>query len=280
MFIFAADAIIVSVDTTHYETLGVPEDADQEEIRASYRKLVRKYHPDIIGEEGAVKTARVNDAYGVLSDPDSRIVYDADLRRERQRSEEPLEYVIPHSDETYPEGAFTQDVSAPEAGVEDDEPLRFVHYWDHPVNRRKLILGAIGIPFFIAAVICATMLGKMILPAGAALIAAAVITVRWRMHYSAFLVVAIGTAVAVAMSLTIPSYIFAGSLLLSIYPLRLGYQNLSAIVSAVNTDHRERANARREQMRQEKAREKEAKYQKQAAQRRAARQAKRDAKGR
>ncbi|MBT8348557.1 MAG: DnaJ domain-containing protein [Sulfurovum sp.] len=60
-----------------YETLGVSENASADEIKKSYRKLARKYHPDINKEESAVeKFKEINAAYEVLSDPEKKTQYD------------------------------------------------------------------------------------------------------------------------------------------------------------------------------------------------------------
>jgi len=60
-----------------YETLGVSENASAEEIKKSYRKLARKYHPDINKDESAVdKFKEINAAYEVLSDSDKKAQYD------------------------------------------------------------------------------------------------------------------------------------------------------------------------------------------------------------
>jgi len=60
-----------------YETLGVSENASAEEIKKSYRKLARKYHPDINKEESAVdKFKEINAAYEVLSDSSKKSQYD------------------------------------------------------------------------------------------------------------------------------------------------------------------------------------------------------------
>jgi molecular chaperone DnaJ len=61
----------------YYETLGVGRNANDDEIKAAFRKLARQYHPDVSKEEGAEeKFKEINEAYGVLSDKDKRARYD------------------------------------------------------------------------------------------------------------------------------------------------------------------------------------------------------------
>ncbi len=60
-----------------YETLGVSENASAEEIKKSYRKLARKYHPDINKDpEAQNKFKEINAAYEVLSDAEKKAQYD------------------------------------------------------------------------------------------------------------------------------------------------------------------------------------------------------------
>lgn len=62
----------------YYETLGISRDADQEEIKRAYRRLARKYHPDVNREEGSEERFKeINRAYEVLSDPQMRQRYDS-----------------------------------------------------------------------------------------------------------------------------------------------------------------------------------------------------------
>ena len=61
----------------YYKTLGVSRDATAEEIKKAYRRLARKYHPDVSKETNAEqKMKEVNEANAVLSDPEKRAAYD------------------------------------------------------------------------------------------------------------------------------------------------------------------------------------------------------------
>src|ERR1700738_2519634 len=62
----------------YYETLGVARTADAEEIRKAYRKLARKYHPDLNpGDKSAEdRFKNVQEAYDILSDTKKRQMYD------------------------------------------------------------------------------------------------------------------------------------------------------------------------------------------------------------
>jgi len=61
----------------YYQILGVSEQADATEIKTSYRKLARKYHPDVSKEDNAEhKFKELGEAYEVLKDPEKRAEYD------------------------------------------------------------------------------------------------------------------------------------------------------------------------------------------------------------
>ncbi|MGB9809766.1 MAG: DnaJ domain-containing protein, partial [Caldanaerobacter sp.] len=61
-----------------YEILGVDRNASQEEIKKAYRRLAKKYHPDLNpgDKEAEQKFKEINEAYEILSDPQKRAQYD------------------------------------------------------------------------------------------------------------------------------------------------------------------------------------------------------------
>ena len=65
----------------YYQIMGLAEDASAEEVKRAYRKLARKYHPDVSKEKDAEhRFKEVGEAYEVLKDPEKRQDYDA-IRR-------------------------------------------------------------------------------------------------------------------------------------------------------------------------------------------------------
>jgi curved DNA-binding protein CbpA len=66
----------------YYAVLGVAKDADPEVVRAAYRALAKKYHPDTsaAGNNGSTERFReISAAYSVLSDAEQRAVYDQSI---------------------------------------------------------------------------------------------------------------------------------------------------------------------------------------------------------
>lgn len=71
---------------THYEVLNITEDADPAVVKASYKALAHRFHPDRTpnSPKAAVnKFHQISEAYDVLSNPGSRRAYDEQLRMER-----------------------------------------------------------------------------------------------------------------------------------------------------------------------------------------------------
>ncbi len=73
-------------ETDYYAILGVSHQAAQSEIKHSYRRLARKYHPDLNQQALDTYIKRLNEAYGVLGDPTKRAAYDQQrLLQEKQQ---------------------------------------------------------------------------------------------------------------------------------------------------------------------------------------------------
>jgi hypothetical protein len=60
----------------YYAALGLAPTADETAIRAAYRRLARRYHPDVAGPPGLPRMRALNAAYAVLGDPEKRAAYD------------------------------------------------------------------------------------------------------------------------------------------------------------------------------------------------------------
>jgi curved DNA-binding protein CbpA len=65
----------------YYLVLELPRGASPRAVRATYRRLLKRHHPDVAGPEGARAVRRIVEAYRVLSDPERRRRYDAELAR-------------------------------------------------------------------------------------------------------------------------------------------------------------------------------------------------------
>ena len=62
----------------YYKILGVSQNCTEQELKSAYRKLARKFHPDVAGNSSEVvsKFKEINEAYEVLSDKVKRAEYD------------------------------------------------------------------------------------------------------------------------------------------------------------------------------------------------------------
>ncbi|KAK4842082.1 hypothetical protein QYF36_015439 [Acer negundo] len=64
------------IDFDLYDLLGIDSSSDQSQIKTAYRNLQKKCHPDIAGQAGHDMAIILNEAYSLLSDPNSRLAYD------------------------------------------------------------------------------------------------------------------------------------------------------------------------------------------------------------
>jgi hypothetical protein len=81
---------------TLYGTLGVAKSATESDIRTSFRRLARQWHPDVCAEPGAAEVFRsLKHAYDVLSDARCRAKYDAGLALQSTLGQRPTQYVAP-----------------------------------------------------------------------------------------------------------------------------------------------------------------------------------------
>lgn len=66
----------LNMDFDLYDLLGIDSSSDQSQIKTAYRMLQKRCHPDIAGSAGHDMAIILNEAYSVLSDPNSRLAYD------------------------------------------------------------------------------------------------------------------------------------------------------------------------------------------------------------
>lgn len=71
--------------TDYYKVLGINSQASDKEIKHSYRRLAKEYHPDVVGndEQKTKKMYEIQEAYKVLGDPLSRKAYDEKWAQKR-----------------------------------------------------------------------------------------------------------------------------------------------------------------------------------------------------
>lgn len=90
----------------HYATLGIPRNATQDAVKKAYRKLARRYHPDVSREPLAeLRFKEVGEAYAVLRDPDRRAAYDLIPPPRSARDEAPS----PRASRSYGDDTRTDD---------------------------------------------------------------------------------------------------------------------------------------------------------------------------
>lgn len=112
----------------YYRILGVPRTATEDEIKQAYRRLARKYHPDV---NNGSKTAeeilkKINEAKGVLTNSEKRTKYDSDFARQTRQSSA--------QQETKPR-AQAQTQAKSQKPASQDYPFRRVNPDEAPIYR-------------------------------------------------------------------------------------------------------------------------------------------------
>ncbi|MGH1395606.1 MAG: J domain-containing protein [Trichormus sp.] len=116
-------------DSNHYDTLKVSSNASQAEIKQAYRRLVKLFHPDSNQDTANhEEIIRINAAYEVLGDSQSRRNYDQKLRDESQKLNNSRQQRTASAQKHYQ----TTRKSGKDADEQVEEWLRVVY---HPVNR-------------------------------------------------------------------------------------------------------------------------------------------------
>jgi len=84
---------------SHYDTLGISPNALPEVVKAAYRAMSQKYHPDINSgdAQATITMAAINRAYEVLSSPEKRASYDKELKLGEMRNRGAIDYPGPMS---------------------------------------------------------------------------------------------------------------------------------------------------------------------------------------
>jgi curved DNA-binding protein CbpA len=144
-------------EDTHYTVLGVSEAATQSEIKAAYRNLLKKIHPDTVStlSPGLRRladdaTKDITEAYSVLSDASKRQQYDRELRLGEHRLQSVRPPVASERPQVWPQNSQTASNSWRRRHVhhyEDD--IRYSRLqrwmWRHPdLARAGLLVVALG----------------------------------------------------------------------------------------------------------------------------------------
>jgi curved DNA-binding protein len=108
----------------YYRVLGVERDASADDIKKAYRRLARKYHPDVSKEaDAAARMSEVNEAHAVLGDPERRAAYDS-IGRDRQAGE-------PFT----PPAGWDEGFEFSGPGIDDFAPGRFSEFFEQLFGR-------------------------------------------------------------------------------------------------------------------------------------------------
>ena len=126
---------------SHCEALGVSPDATAEEIHRAYRRLARRYHPDLNrGPEARARFDELSDAYAVLNDPQRRAGYDRGrvTPRSRTRLTPERQMRVPSFSRRPPRPVprFIDEALPATSAWAAPDPIRRLEWWmPSPLNR-------------------------------------------------------------------------------------------------------------------------------------------------
>lgn len=247
-------------EPTHYDVLKVSQDADTDIIRAAYRVMAKKYHPDTFSGEAppaaSQAMSRLNLAHEVLSNPDRRAEYDRSLQREQHSRPLP-------SPEPEPEPQYFDYAPEPEPDREDEPPsvMTWMEYWDYPPTRKIILIAAICTGVIVAVI---TYLVILLLISGEkqSLVAVIVVCVAGAtvmltsQPRTSWIALIVASAMVVSFS-AVPTSIYAGVALgllaIAILVSRMGFPGVMAIQAEIVQSKRDRAEWIRERDRRARA---------------------------
>jgi curved DNA-binding protein CbpA len=109
----------------YYKILGLGQSASQEEIKLSFRKLAKTYHPDVSKvPDAGDRFLEINEAYAILGDPEKRKTYHLQLRRERENLHRPFAQPSPQTARTKPSSGREYDEWVRQARDRADQEAR------------------------------------------------------------------------------------------------------------------------------------------------------------
>lgn len=110
-----------------YAVLGVPQTADEKQIKKAYRELAKKYHPDKNGngKQAEEKFKKISEAYSVLSDKEKKAEYDMNRFANQSRYTQQNRNSRTHYSGENPFGTYTQ---------HDEEPF---FYWTYTTEKKQ-----------------------------------------------------------------------------------------------------------------------------------------------
>jgi curved DNA-binding protein len=129
----------------YYKILGIDKTAEQKDIKSAYRKLARKYHPDLNPNDKDAKRnfQQINEANEVLSDPEKRKKYDQygndwkhaeEFEKANQYQQQSSNYQRPGYSGAQPEGDFSEFFESLFGGSKGSGGNRKVKYRGHDFN--------------------------------------------------------------------------------------------------------------------------------------------------